>query len=434
VTGHNGPPPGSGCRDGAADAPAAGPLRVAGVAVHEHLEAAVPGLVRAIVRRLVDEVPFYRLLPAEQIDGEVTDVVERSLRLLATVVRERREARDDELAFQRDSAARRAEEDVPLHAVLSAYHLGMTMCWAEISAAAQPDDLADVQAALALVLRLLQQVTAAVSAAYVDVRHVIDGQTHSGRRSLLGALATGAPAAAVAAVAQEAGVRLSPRYVATALVVASHPDDAAGGAAAKVTARRRIRRLQAALDRFAGEPVLTALEPGGGTVLLPLRNDVAWPELHALVALLMREAGTGVTAACCVAAPPQVPDALRRAGEIADLVTASGRPPGLYRLADVLLEYQLSRPSAAHPELAALLDPLAARTDLLMTLEEYLRSGLSRRRTAALLHVHPNTVDYRIRRVAQLTGLNPARPADLQHLSAALVARRVLAPPAPPRR
>jgi hypothetical protein len=265
-----------------------------------------------------------------------------------------------------------------------------------------------------------------VSAAYVEERHVIDSQAHSGRRSLLGALAAGTPAATVAAVAQEAGVRLAPRYVATALVVAPHADDAAGGATAKVAARRRIRRLQAALDRFAGEPVLTALEAGGGTVLLPSRHEVEWPELRALVARLALEAGTAVTAACAVATPPQVPGALRLAGEVAELVAATGRPPGLYRLADVLLEYQLSRPSAAHPELAALLDPLAGRDDLLATLREYLRSGLSRRRTAALLHVHPNTVDYRIRRVAQLTGLNPARPTDLEHLSAALVARQVL--------
>ena len=401
-------------------------LRVGGVPVHERLAGAVPGLVREIVRRLVEEVPFYRLLPDEQIRGEVTEVVDRSVRLLADVVREGRDARDGELTFQRDSAARRAEEDVPLHAVLSAYHLGMTISWAEISAAARPDDLADVQAALALMLRLYQQITATVSAAYVEERHVIDGQAHSGRRSLLGALAGGASSGTITAVAQEAGVRLAPRYVATALVVAPHADDVAGGAAAKVTARRRIRRLQAALDRFAGEPVLSALEPGGGTVLLPARHEVAWPELRALVARVGRELGTDVTAACCVAAPAQVPDALRQAGEIADLVTGSGRPPGLYRLTDVLLEYQLSRPSDAHPALAALLDPVAGRDDLLTTLEEYLRSGLSRRRTAALLHVHPNTVDYRIRRITQLTGLNPARPADLQHLGAALVARRVL--------
>ncbi|MEV7028513.1 helix-turn-helix domain-containing protein, partial [Kitasatospora sp. NPDC093558] len=41
---------------------------------------------------------------------------------------------------------------------------------------------------------------------------------------------------------------------------------------------------------------------------------------------------------------------------------------------------------------------------------------------AAQQHVHPNTVDYRIRRIAALTGLNPAEHGDRIKLSAALAA------------
>lgn len=76
---------------------------------------------------------------------------------------------------------------------------------------------------------------------------------------------------------------------------------------------------------------------------------------------------------------------------------ALGKPPGRYGLADVLLEYQLTRPSAAREELACLLGPLERHPDLLSTVETYLRLGLDRRRTAAALHLHPNTVDYRVR-------------------------------------
>ncbi|MDG4863407.1 helix-turn-helix domain-containing protein, partial [Streptomyces sp. T-3] len=46
-----------------------------------------------------------------------------------------------------------------------------------------------------------------------------------------------------------------------------------------------------------------------------------------------------------------------------------------------------------------------------------------RRPTAAELHVHPNTVDYRLRRISELTGLDPANTADVPLLSAALAAR-----------
>ncbi|WP_199238099.1 helix-turn-helix domain-containing protein [Kribbella steppae] len=44
------------------------------------------------------------------------------------------------------------------------------------------------------------------------------------------------------------------------------------------------------------------------------------------------------------------------------------------------------------------------------------------RQTAADLHVHANTVDYRLRQVGWLTGLDPVRDDQLPRLVAALVA------------
>uniref|UniRef100_UPI003F84E5CD helix-turn-helix domain-containing protein n=1 Tax=Actinosynnema sp. TaxID=1872144 RepID=UPI003F84E5CD len=58
------------------------------------------------------------------------------------------------------------------------------------------------------------------------------------------------------------------------------------------------------------------------------------------------------------------------------------------------------------------------------TLEVHLALDLDRRATAARLHLHPNTVDYRLRRIHRLTGLSPTRPQDCRSLAAALVARR----------
>jgi DNA-binding PucR family transcriptional regulator len=62
---------------------------------------------------------------------------------------------------------------------------------------------------------------------------------------------------------------------------------------------------------------------------------------------------------------------------------------------------------------------------MLHTLETYLERDLDRRGTAAALHVHPNTLDYRLRKIVDLTGLDPSTVRGLQLLSAALTARRV---------
>jgi len=103
----------------------------------------------------------------------------------------------------------------------------------------------------------------------------------------------------------------------------------------------------------------------------------------------------------------------------------AGPEPGLYGLRDVLLDYQLTRPSDAQAPLAALLDPLDPFPDLLTTLEAYLAQDLDRRRTAASLHVHPNTLDYRLKRIAELSGLEPGTTSGLQLLACAVAVRRL---------
>jgi DNA-binding PucR family transcriptional regulator len=53
------------------------------------------------------------------------------------------------------------------------------------------------------------------------------------------------------------------------------------------------------------------------------------------------------------------------------------------------------------------------RADLLETLRTFVACDLDRRRAAERLHVHPNTLDYRLRRVEELTGLRLSSTSDL---------------------
>ncbi|WP_327639809.1 helix-turn-helix domain-containing protein [Kribbella sp. NBC_00482] len=110
------------------------------------------------------------------------------------------------------------------------------------------------------------------------------------------------------------------------------------------------------------------------------------------------------------------------ARDLLDVVRIHGRPPGVYELDDLLLEYQLSRPGPARDRLASMLTPVADRDDLMATLRCYLGNARNRRQTAADLHVHANTVDYRLRQVGRLTGLDPVRDDQLPRIVAALVA------------
>ncbi|HRK44748.1 MAG TPA: helix-turn-helix domain-containing protein, partial [Nocardioides sp.] len=67
---------------------------------------------------------------------------------------------------------------------------------------------------------------------------------------------------------------------------------------------------------------------------------------------------------------------------------------------------------------------LDARGALVETLSAWLAGGSSIEGAARALFVHPNTVRYRLRQVADLTGLTPGQPRDAFTLQIALVLGR----------
>jgi hypothetical protein len=395
-------------------------------ALYVRVERQVPKLARAMIEAFVKEIPLYSLLPREQLDGEILAITTSNLRLFFAALREGRDLSSEELVDVRMSAVRRAEERVPLDAVLSAYHVGGRIGWQALVDNAQPDETEDLIAAGARVLLYVQQVSAAVAAAYLEEQQTIYGEERDVRRALASALLTGEAADSLAA---RLGVRIAPSYLVVSLHLDKHPDESERGVGGAIAARRKVRRVQSTLDEWAAEPVLSLLEPSGGSALIPAEvdgpADVA-DVLSDLVGRLTVAAGSDVLAGGAVATGvTDISRAGRQASDIVRLARQLGRSPGGYLLQDVLLEYQLTRPSDAHAALSGLLDPLDRNPDLPHTLAVYLEHDLDRRRTAAALHVHPNTLDYRLRRIVELTGLDPATSRGLQLLGAALAARRL---------
>jgi hypothetical protein len=406
VTGHNEP---------VVDAP-----------LYARVERELSRLAREIVATLVEEIPVYRLLPREQLDGEVARITEDNLRIFFRGLREGRPPLDEELAAFRASAVRRAEERVPLDAVLTAYHVGARLGWRALVDEAKPEDTDALLSAADGVLRYIQAVTAAVSSAYLEEQQAISGEERDARRALAGALLSGEP---TELLASRLGVRVAPAYVALAIDIGAHADEQDIGVAAAVAARRKLRRVQERLDAISSDPVLGLLDATGGTVLLPTapeRVAALLDNLPAVIDDIAKAAGAPVIAgAAGCTSTDDLARAARQAHDVLALARRLDRAPGVYLLSDVLLEYQLTRDSDARPVLAGLLDPLDANPDLILTLEAYVAHELDRRATAGALHVHPNTLDYRLRRVARLTGLDPARPTGLQLLAASLTARRL---------
>jgi hypothetical protein len=396
------------------------PLRINGVPLTGRYQR-VPDLTAGLVSTIAARIPQYRALPREALDGDVTRLVLTNLKLGDAVLTERRMPAPEELTVLAESAAERAAEGLPLGALLSAYHEGMRADLLAIIADATADDLDDVREVTALLMELLQHLTVAVASAYVEARLAVVDQERTARQDLLVALLSGGDPVAAA---MRAGTRLAAAYTVLQLAVLPHPDEASPGVDARIAGRRKLRRMRVELDRLDG--ALHTLSPDGGCVLLPGAEPA--DRVEALRRNLARAAGADVTVAEAQAPVTGIAEAARLAGDVLDVVRLTGRPPGRYAFADVLIDYQITRPGPARAQLAALLAPLTGHPDLLTTLATYLDLDGNRRRTATALHLHPNTVDYRLRRLGELTGLDPTGRAGLRRLEAALIAYRAELP------
>lgn len=182
--------------------------------------------------------------------------------------------------------------------------------------------------------------------------------------------------------------------------------------------RRLLRELRA--RRGA---VLSIAAESGGTVLIPAAAYEPEHHLDQVLGSAAAAADLTFTAAAVRAPVPELPAARRHAHELLDLVEQLDLGPGLYRFADLALEHQLAQDGSAREAIAAVLDPLEAEPELLATLAQHIGSGGIRTQTAQALGLHLATVTRRMRRIHELTGLEPTDVFGLWRLRAALLAR-----------
>ena len=113
---------------------------------------------------------------------------------------------------------------------------------------------------------------------------------------------------------------------------------------------------------------------------------------------------------------------------LAGLRAAPGWPsaPRPVPAAGLLPERALAGDPNAHAQLVAdVVEPLTeAGGELIRTLAHYLEGGGALESCARALFVHPNTVRYRLRRVSEVTGYNPADPRGALALRLALIIGR----------
>lgn len=226
-------------------------------------------------------------------------------------------------------------------------------------------------------------------------------------------------------VAERAHVRLSSAYV-VLVFVREDLDELTNGERRRPSLPARLRKLLRRTD--SGEPLCSEMN-GNVLLFLPVSLGVTRREAMAVAreaysALPWRQPRVAAVSPC-----PQRSDAavaVNEALDVLSVVRSLEYPPGLYQLDDVLIESALFRAPDLSERLAQRLAPLEGMNEyFIRTLEAYLRHDLDRRKTARALHIHPNTLDYRLRRVREAIDLSPLEARDLWLIRGALASLRI---------
>ncbi|MEV0685113.1 helix-turn-helix domain-containing protein [Nocardia sp. NPDC050378] len=377
----------------------------------------VRALSRQMVGHFVENVAPCGTLPGDAITGDVTTITRICLEFAVSML----DGRDIPSTLQRlqDAASAWAREGVPIdtihHSIAEGFKMGLDL----VVSSASVKDYDNLVDGVKMVMEMLDTITCQVSLAYVRELRGVVSEHHTAVHTLTSALLGGH---STSTMARECGIAIAEQYAVLALSIPPHREEANPALDQKVVARRKLRRVQAELAKRCGDTALSLLSVDGGTVLIPA-DSFDRDGLTALVAQLSQAAQVGITAALVETNTTGIPDAADQAHELLDMVQRLEVTSGLYRFDELALEYQLTRPGPGREFLGSLLDPLDQFPELLETLQRHIANNLNRQRTARVLHVHTNTVDYRLKRIGQLTGFDPTQPSGLWYLRSALVAR-----------
>lgn len=349
-------------------------------------------------------IPSYQRLPAEMLP-QILAISRQNAEAFLRGIEEGRAPTEEDLEPFRQSARRRASEGMPLEDLLHAYRLGGRVTWEGLRAAAEPAQTEMLLAAADLLMEYVDLVSAAVANSYLEERQHLVSETERRLRELLDAILSPEPvSAALREFADRQGIGISGPHRPFAVTLT----DGAAAGHARLAATLRGRGALAVTE---GDRVVGLATPASVEVALFEGGEVCFA---------IGEAGPR----------PELAEALEDLRMLVDLARRRGQT-GEVEAADLLTERLLARsPRLAVQLRRSALGPLEAyaerrSSDLLETLAAFLDCGLDRRKAAEGLHVHTNTLQYRLGRIEELTGLSLDDPRDLTTFVLALSFREL---------
>lgn len=364
-----------------------------------------------VAERLREEIPFYAGNPVLDFDEVVESCADNVRHILGKLAGE--SATDPDRP--RMTGTTRADQGAPYAAVLQAFRIGGRFLWETLVERAEPEARDVLLLAAADIWAVTDDLAAAVTDAYrsaLSDRARRDGQM---RAVLVGTLLDG-ETSSTQQVWEAAGIlalRADGDFV---VVCAESPTAGAEGLPDVERVLRRTNVTSAWRLEHDHQEGIVALRTGFGIDhLVDVLDDLAQGRVG-ISSLLPRleevQIGRRQARTACAAGSPRSQEVIR----------FGDRPLA------VLLA---GSPEQARALVAAVLAPVFDlapddRAVVLDTARAWLEAGGSTSTAAKALHVHRNTVRYRVRRLEEVTGRDLARPVDAAELYVALESARIL--------
>lgn len=367
----------------------------------------LPEVVQRLVELYRAEVPEYASLTDEVLQSEVLPVTRMYVDLFFSALAAGRLPQIAEVPGLEETGRRRLEMAVPLEAILHVYRIAGRGVFEALVEVVEPGEERALGEIGPRWMDFIDHGASRTASGYLRAAQEQVRRVEARRGAVLQALLAADDAAEVAAVAAEFSLALARTYV----PVATPGEDA-------------VSRLDGLVHRLPADSLVGAR----GRRLL-----ILCPEIPPDVGRLRAELDVDLVVFGRAVAPGAALRAeVEQVERVLRLAVARG-VNGTLTSRDLLLEQVVAADTRLGAQLCAVVEPLVQRNRselLVSTLRTYLATG-SAATTAAREAAHPNTVTYRLRRVTELTGLDPRVPAEATVLVLGLAAEEQRHPDRP---
>jgi hypothetical protein len=285
-------------------------------------------------------------------------------------------------------------------------------------------DMEVARVGLARLARLFDQLCDRQLESYVTTSDELAGWYSRVGTDLVSCLVSGAPVDTAVVNSQARVLNIQPHQPFRAIAVCHE-----GLPSAKQWSRVR-RRFASLLARYDSRRELLVRE-GNGLLLAIVPAERTGPRLLDLLTELLTDEELSRTLYVSTGEPADslatVGRSCRQALSALEIALYRGHRGRVTQCTDVILEVLLAHNRwVSHRIINSRLAMLAAKPHLLETLRAYIDSDMALQRAAEILRIHPNTVAYRLRQIAAMTGRDMRKIVDLAELMVALTALDVV--------